>query len=192
MYKESEEMKRVNEEILAKWREIGVLRGLKVGSQNEWRCAKSFDLMYDYLLYEGIKYNNYIVRNYNNAFLRSMICCGKIRINRIIEPKEVFNALEKITVEECFEEFNKKKCNKGRKFAFEILKNFCEYEGLVDKTIMDLINIIISNNGKLKQDLQLMYAILKGKIYIDYEAEITVVIKDVLVKKIKENEGKGK
>ena len=42
--------KKSKKEILTQWRILGLLQGLKEGGIIEWRCAKSFEKMANYLI----------------------------------------------------------------------------------------------------------------------------------------------
>ena len=78
-------MKEKNEEILKLWRNTGFLHGLKEGSQNEWRCAESFDLMAKYLLNEN---------TYNKMKIRSQVNVKQLLLNEIEFKECSFNEMQ--------------------------------------------------------------------------------------------------
>lgn len=100
---ETTEMKQKNEEILTKWRGLGFLYGLKEGSINEWRCAKSFDNMANYLTVNSEEYDNsFGLSVIVFPFIRQALCSGKRRLYRLVRPEEVLDFLNTTTTKDVY------------------------------------------------------------------------------------------
>ena len=96
-------------DIIDFWKSKGLLNGLKSGSQTEWRCAKSFEDLSNILLNgynETLNINREYFDKCNNPkfqsiifpIIRRMICTNKPRLNRIIKPNEIIDALNQLTI----------------------------------------------------------------------------------------------
>ena len=172
------EMKQKNEEILAKWRKIGLLKGLKEGSINEWRCAKSFDDLAQFLL-STEKYNALCTVAF--PFVRRVLCTGKKRLHRIIRPEEVCEFFEEQNAYECwtvistkYEKDKKFKNNAYARALRKIFSNFLEEEK--EYTLLQILEFFYDTNN---EKYQLVERLLKD--CFDWEAELLVMACDMFV-----------
>jgi hypothetical protein len=195
----NEEMKKQNEEILNVWRKMGLLAGLKEGSINEWRTAKSFDLMANYLMQNGQIRNAEAIALYAFPMIRKLLCTGKHRLHRIIEPEMLLHFLneEDGTVGECFSHEGKPTLSKKGKYILDSIKNLInqdEFKYIGDMKIGDFLteiynykhddysNMLVENNGNVNKEksndkvLKAVFAILDT--FCDLEAFLLSVVTD--------------
>lgn len=171
-------MKQKNEEILQRWRNLGFLKGLKEGSINEWRCAKSFDNMANYCLQNNICGS---ICTLSFPLIRRVLCTGKNRIYRIIESEWVVDIFNKTTLNECVDEFLKipSKSKKTQKFREEFgnaFKMYIDIADICDMSVGDFFDqyCLESPNEPIK------YAKVLGCL-CDIEAEILSIVADKFV-----------
>ena len=170
-----EEMKQKNEEILKKWRSFGLLDGLKGGSINEWRCAKSFDDMAYYLIDNG--YDGSFLSVLVFPFIRKVLCSGKKRLHRLINPKEVIEFLETTTPNECFEYAVKNRKNIASKhLLITIIRNLLNYQNCGDKTLKEFFN-----NMSLEEEEPYKVISAITKDVLDLTAELIFISTDLFV-----------
>jgi hypothetical protein len=185
---ETEEMKQVNEEILNRWRATGFLRGLKEGSINEWRCAKSFDNVANYLLNSDIE--SYVLTVLAFPFVRRVLCTGKKRMHRILTGEEVCDFLTEVTVEECLSEMESRFKTPLGKTLLGIFKNYVEYaesyEHAKDSSIVDFLD------GLKRCDTYYEPVFVKMMSGVfDYEAELLCAATDIFVERNIKKEKEG-
>lgn len=178
------EMKESNEKILKRWRDLGFLQGLKEGSQNEWRCAKSFELMAQYLMTneEKLRYTlckSEATTNFTQTvtfpIIRRLICIERPRVNRIIQPEEILDVLDSVTLDQAIDVcriYNKKiKGKETNKKKITYVNKIKDYYNLGELTFIDGISTVLSNTD----------AGLFRKVFdIDIEAEFLTVISKYL------------
>ena len=179
---ETEEMKQVNEEILNRWRKLGFLQGLKEGSINEWRCAKSFDNVANYLLNSDIESD--VLDVFAFPFVRRVLCTGKKRVHRILTGEEVCEFLKEVTVEECLSEMESRVKTPLGKTLLTIFKNYVEYaenyEHAKDSSFVDFLD------GLRRSDTYYEPVFVKMMSGVfDYEAEMLVAASNLFVKREK-------
>lgn len=182
------EMKESNEKILKRWRDLGFLTGLKEGSQSEWRCAKSFELLANYFLFDvsNRKLNFEMTKNEveNMSLLqvltfpivRRLICGIRPRVNRIIQPEEIVEPFKHVFLREIFELIPEK--NKKRK-EHKLIRRIIDYYNLFDKHILEAISDL-----NFMVDLKM----IKQVFNIDVEAEIVVLYTTYLGLKLNEKQ----
>jgi len=174
------EMKEENEIILKRWRNIGFLNGLKEGSQNEWRCAKSFELMAQYLTS-----NEWVFKDLTDAqilslktipfpIIRRVLCSNRPKVNRIIQPEEIIDTIFNTRFNEAFESIHS-----GRKETktYEYTKKILEYYNLYNSKIVDILT-----RKKIEVDMN----VFNNVFDIDVDAEITTVLSKYLTIKLSE------
>lgn len=150
------------QEVIKRWRTIGFLCKLKEGSINEWRCAKSYENMSNYLI-ENPAYNNDIFSVQCFAFIRRAICRGKQRLHRFIKPEEIIDFLTNTTMKELFEFV----VNMNRKYDFtKLCENLLTMEEFLDYSIYEFQ--CGAKDDKITQLLRYYDGI------IDIEAEVLV------------------
>lgn len=187
---ELDEMKESNEKILKRWRDLGFLQGLKEGSQSEWRCAKSFELLAQYFLINGsdrkldfemtreeIEKRN-LLEVLTFPIVRRLICGLRPRVNRIIQPEEIVEPFKNVVLREIFEIIPEER--KGKK-EYEWIHGIIEYYKLFDKHILDAISDL-----SFMVDLKMLKQVFK----IDIEATIVVLFTKYLGTKLNENNKK--
>lgn len=183
---ETEEMKKQNEEILNKWRKLGFLQGLKEGSINEWRCAKSFDNVANYLLSQ--EENSPSLETLSFPFVRKSLCSGKKRIHRILTGEEVCDFLDSVTVEECLTEMKNEFRNPIARALLGVFENYVKYADKTmhasDSSITDFIDGIRDGDTHTEE---MFSALMKG--IFDVEAEMLSAATDIFVER---NIKKGK
>lgn len=178
---ETIEMKQKNEEILAMWRGLGLLEGLKEGSINEWRCAKSFDNLANYILsHDDIKSESLQVFAF--PFVRKVICTGKKRLYRILTGEEVCNFLTSVTVKECLEYVRKRIKTELGKTMLKIIDNYIEYADRFmhasDASLVDFADGVKHGDT----DTEEMFNALMSGVF-DFESELLAAATDIFVDK---------
>lgn len=185
---ETEEMKQVNEEILNRWRKLGFLQGLKEGSINEWRCAKSFDNVANYLLSQ--EENSRSLETFSFPFVRRVLCTGKKRMHRILTGEEVCDFLSSVTVEECLSEMENKVKNPVGKALLGVFENYVDYADITmhasDSSITDFIDGIRDGDSHTEE---MFKALMKG--VFDFEAELLCAATDIFVERNIKKEKEG-
>jgi hypothetical protein len=177
---ETEEMKQKNEEILNRWRSLGLLAGLTEGSINEWRCAKSFDNAANYILNNDIGSNSVTVFSF--PFIRRVICTGKKRLHRILNGEEVCEFLTSVTVGECMDYVKKKVKSGVGKAMLKIIDNYLDYsekyQSVRELSISDFFDY-------LKEGDDIRYKMFSAimKDAFDYEAELLSAATDIFVER---------
>lgn len=177
---ETEEMKQVNEEILNKWRKLGFLQGLKEGSINEWRCAKSFDNAANYIL--DNEYESYSLSVFAFPFIRRAICTGKKRLHRILSGEEVCDFLTTITVKECLTEMKSKVKTLVGIALLGVFENYIDYADRTmhasDASLIEFIDGIRDGDTYPEK----MFKALMKDVF-DFEAELLSAATDIFVEK---------
>lgn len=185
---ETIEMKRQNEEILNRWRSIGLLAGLKEGSINEWRCAKSFENVANYIL--NNKYESYSLEVFAFPFIRRVLCTGKKRLYRILSGEEVCDFLTTVTVRDCVEYIKKKVKTEIGKTLLKIIENYLAY---VDETMhasdASLTVFIDGIRSGGTQTEEMFNALMKG--VFDFEAELLSAATNIFVERNVKKEKEG-
>ena len=175
-------MKQKNEEILARWRAIGFLDGLKIGSINEWRCAKSYNDMANYLLSDILSYDYSTILTF--PFIRRVLCTRKKRLYRLIKPSEVINFLNTTTIEECFRFYGNSELQnittpKSVKEVKKILLyKILSYEKFKNETLSIFFTKLYLEKDNLYKELKYIVNNI-----IDIEIEILVLACDLFVEK---------
>ena len=177
---ETEEMKKQNEEILNRWRKLGFLQGLKEGSINEWRCAKSFDNAANYIL--DNEYESYSLPVFAFPFIRRAICTGKKRLHRILSGEEVCDFLTTITVEECLTEMKSKVKTPAGIALLGVFENYIDYADRTmhasDASLIEFIDGIRDGDTHPEE----MFKALMKDVF-DFEAELLSAATDIFVEK---------
>lgn len=155
------EMKKVNEEILKTWRDLGFLNGLTEGSQMEWRCAKSFDLMAKYLMEKEL--GSSIVALYAFPILRRVICSNRPRLNKIIQPNELLDLFEGASMMDIINYVSGKKQKTSSQLSYII--NYIKYSGMEDSSLLYIIDNLNKDDNEL----------LKNVLSIDIIAELAAI-----------------
>jgi hypothetical protein len=151
-------------EIIEKWRDIGFLNGLKNNSINEWRCAKSFNDMVDYLIKSNQDTDNFSFILF--PFIRRALTTGKKRLYRFIDPNEIMTFINTVTLGDIFK-YIIDITTKKDKISYKIIYNINELDICNDIKIIDFFNSNIKNdNDKIKRLKTICNNI------IDIEAEI--------------------
>jgi hypothetical protein len=178
---ETNEMKQKNEEILARWRGLGFLKGLKEGSINEWRCAKSFDNLANYMLNcEDIK--SVSLEEFAFPFVRRVLCTGKKRLYRILTAEEVCDFLTSVTVRECVEYVRKRIKTELGKAMLKIIDNYLEYaDRFMTASNASLVDFCDDLKYNKTNAGGLFYALMKD--VFDFEAELLSAATDIFVDK---------
>ena len=185
---ETEEMKQVNEEILNRWRKLGLLQGLKEGSINEWRCAKSFENAANYIL--DNEYESYSLPIFAFPFIRRVICTGKKRLHRILSGEEVCDFLTTVTVEECLTEMKNKAKNPFGRAILGIFENYVDYADRTmhasDASLTDFMDGIRGGDSHTEE----MFGALMKDVF-DFEAELLCAATDIFVERNVKKEKEG-
>lgn len=158
-------MKQVNKEILEKWRKLGFLQGLKEGTQMEWRCAKSYELLCNFL--EGNKYDDntiYILF----PIIRRILTVNHPRPTRIIQAEELIENYLNSSISDIFLIVPLSKNN--YKMAF--IKNYLKHISLYDKTIYEILN-----NKNIIESISEIFE-------IDFEAELSALFAKYMCHKL--------
>ena len=185
---ETEEMKQKNEEILNKWKNLGLLVGLKEGSINEWRCAKSFENAANYIL--NNEYESYSLPVFAFPFIRRVVCTGKKRLHRILTGEEVCRFLTSVTVSECMDQVRKKVKTGLGKTMIKIIDNYLKYvDGFMQasgSSLTDFVDGIKSGNNPAEE----MFNTLMDGVF-DFEAELLSAATDIFVERNIKKEKEG-
>ena len=174
---ETEEMKQVNEEILNRWRATGFLRGLKEGSINEWRCAKSFDNLANYIMAND-ELDSESLDVFAFPFVRRVLCTGKKRLHRILTGEEVCDFLMSVTIDECMKHLKNKVKTELGKTLLKLIENYLDYaeqyEHAKETPLTEFCDgLKDANYGKV------FVAVTKG--VFDFEAELLSAATDIFV-----------
>lgn len=169
----SNEMKQKNEEILMRWRNLGFLNGLKEGSINEWRCAKSFDNMANWIMSQPNDCG-YALTILTFPMIRKVLCTGKNRLYRIIDAETIVDCFKNDTVRDCFEIINKTKTEKTRKMV-RVLESFIT---LVDGWDMSIETFMQEIASPEKSSNPLMKSVCIVNSIMDTEAEMMCAISE--------------
>lgn len=166
--------KKSKKEILAQWRILGLLQGLKEDGIIEWRCAKSFEKMADYL----IENNNTIFATTNWIYvlfpiIRRILTKNKGRLTNVIEPKDLINFLQDKTIKELLDFVKKKKGKKKTKFFVECFERYVEKE-ILNSPLFNCVSIFDEKETKFLKDI----------LDLDYEAEIAYYVSDFFVQTV--------
>ena len=176
-------MKQKNEEILARWRELGFLEGLKIGSINEWRCAKSYDDMAKYLLLSN---NNDYSTTLAFPFIRRVLCTRKKRLYRIIKPSEVIDFLNTTTVEDCLYFLSDSEIqeiqNITKPKSVKEVKKILLYKILSCEKFKNETLSVFFTKLSVEKDYYKFLKQIVGSV-IDIEAELLVIACDLFVEK---------
>lgn len=174
-------MKQKNEEILDRWRGLGLLNGLKEGSINEWRCAKSFENIAHYIL-DSKDIKSASLGTFAFPFVRKVLCTGKKRLYRILTGEEVCDFLTSVTVKECLERARKRIKTELGKSMLKIIDNYLEY---ADKFMTASNASLVDFFDELKYNKfnagGLLYVLMKD--VFDFEAELLASATDIFVDK---------
>lgn len=185
---ETEEMKKQNEEILKRWRSLGLLVGLKEGSINEWRCAKSFENAANYIL--NNEYESYSLTVFAFPFIRRVICTGKKRLHRILSGEEVCDFLTTVTIEECLTEMKSKVRTPVGKALLGVFENYVDYADTTmhasDSSLSDFMDGIRAGNTHTEE----MFKALMKDVF-DFEAELLSAATDIFVERNIKKEKEG-
>lgn len=175
---ETEEMKKQNEEILKKWRGLGLLAGLKEGSINEWRCAKSFDNTANYIL--DNEYESYSLPVFAFPFVRKVLCTGKKRMHRILTGEEVCAFLMSVTIDECLNYCRGKVRGEIGKTLLKLIENYIKYaerfEPIKEMSIIDFFDGLKDGHN---YHGEVFTELTKG--VFDFEAELLAAATDIFV-----------
>lgn len=166
--------KKSKKEILTQWRILGLLQGLKEGGIIEWRCAKSFEKMANYL----IENNNSIFATTNWVYvlfpiIRRSLTKNKSRITNVIEPKDLTNFLQDKTIKELLDFVKMKKGKKKMKFFVDCFERYVEKE-ILNSPLFNCISIFDEKEMKFLRDL----------FDLDYEGEIAYFVSDFFVQTV--------
>lgn len=185
---ETDEMKQKNEEILNRWRKLGFLKGLKEGSINEWRCAKSFDNVANYLLMQDDASETLQVFSF--PFVRRVLCTGKKRIHRILTGEEVCDFLTTITVAECLTNMEERVKTPVGTVLLGILENYVDYaeryEHANDSSFVEFLDGLKHEDtfyGPMFKEL------MKG--VFDFEAEMLAAASIIFVEQMSNGEARS-
>lgn len=177
------EMKEKNEQILNTWRKIGFLQGLKEGSINEWRCAKSFDEMVNYCL-NNKGNTNPVFETIIFPIIRRVLCTGKNRISRIIHPEELINSIKETTIKEALDivdiSLPLKGTNGLKSVVRRLMRNFCEKILEPNLSCFDLI----ASYDNFEKEIDFFQKITG----CDFEVEWCCVCTEVIKYKFKGND----
>lgn len=168
MEKINEEMKQKNEEILNRWRNLGFLKGFKEGSINEWRCAKSFENMMEWIT-EHIEEADYALTTLSFPLIRKVLCTGKNRLHRIIDAETVVDCFKNDTVKECFAYFENDKKTENARLRLDLLKSFIDF---VEGWDMPIGKFITELQFPDESDNPLMKSVCIVNSIMDVEAEL--------------------
>lgn len=166
-------------EIIAKWKTLGFLKGLKDGSINEWRCAKSFDDIANFLVADESE-NSRKIETVVFPFMRRVLCTGKKRVHRILKAEEVSNFFANTKVKDCVKYAKEPKTKANAKLR-QIMLNLMNNEWFAEKTLADFFWLV----GIVKDDkCTFVNEILKD--VFDFEAEMLVLASNVFVETVVE------
>lgn len=141
---ETNEMKEKNERTLRAWRQSGLLGGLKEGSTNEWRCAKSYDDFARCILVDPDLANSLdTIAIYGFPLIRRALCTGKKRLHRIIKPEEVITFLKTATLKDCAEMKEDGTLN----YADILMSKILRYSDICNETLLEFF-LHIDNDEK--------------------------------------------
>ncbi len=173
--------KKSKSEILSAWRELEFLNGLKEGGIVEWRCAKSFDLMADYLmLHLEENGDKKVIRSWGAVvfpMIRRCLAKNSNRITKVIKPEEVFEFLNEKTIGDAIEFCYTLKLSylTEKKVFMYLIKCFERYlkeMNYLDRPLIDIL-VIFDDEGRKRIDY-----IFNG----DYEAEVCALVSDYFCK----------
>lgn len=154
---------RNKKDIIAFWRNIGFLDGLKEGGTVEWRCAKTMDLMANHLL--GIKdEEDPMLAWYVLVFpmIRRCVTKNSNKITRVVKPQEIEEFLKEMKITGLIEHIMGTKGRDNQKRFARYLKNYLEMENLTETRLVDLMTLFE------REDIRWI-----DKIFgCDYEAEV--------------------
>ena len=86
-------------DIINIWRQLYLLDGIKNGSQQEWRCAKSYNNMAEYMIYGNL--SDDVIRSIKVIvfpIIRKLITASGEKITRVMTGKEIVDAMTEITM----------------------------------------------------------------------------------------------
>lgn len=193
MKKNENEMKQKNEEILKIWRRLGLLKGLKEGSINEWRCARSFQNLAEYFISSNAPEMEALA-TITFPFVRRVLCCCNPRLHRILTAEEVVDFFNTTTARECWDYYKKwidkqnfkSQSVKGERcrVCYRLLDNFIK-DGHEEDSLTEFWNNIFVIGAEIKPTAAL-FKRFTAQTY-DFEAELVSWACDVFVDK---NNGK--
>lgn len=133
---------KTKKDILDFWRKLHFLDGLNEGSQNEWRCAKSFDLMANYLN-DNKQYSSFSYTFSTFPLIRRLICSERPRCHRIIKPNEIIVPMNTVKIGEMLKEVDT--LSKKKTYKADAIVNFIKYRNLLVMTISEFLDYCEGN-----------------------------------------------
>lgn len=157
--------------VVERWRSLGFLNGLKEGGVIERRCALSYQKLTDYLSDDNTPYVGKYLEVWLYAFLRQLLTT-KNRVNHIIEPKSILEALDTLTVDDVVKSLYENNYKVKRQ-----LINLLEYKKLGEKKIVDVLKKI-NKDG----DYKLYNHITETDVEAQLSIYAAVAVKEILNK----------
>lgn len=173
---ETTEMRQENEKILEKWRSLGFLSGLKKGSTNEWRCAKSFNDIAEYLLKgDNDALGPIAVRSF--PFIRKVLCTGKNRLYRLIKPEELVEFFNTATIKDCASLIDYSTDKENEILLLRVLN----YDKIKDDTLLEFFSHM---DNKVDEPYRVLSILFFGAgVPFDIEAKVLLLASELFVKK---------
>lgn len=141
----SNKNKENREEILALWRRLGFLNGLKNGGIIEWRCAKSLDLMAKYMGFAETIEGDEAIKTWVVAIfpiIRRSLTKNSNRITRVINPEEIINFLKEKNIDDFLKFTSKSVHNTKSKYMIECFMRYLDSNKCLELRLIDLLTII--------------------------------------------------
>ena len=166
-------MKTDKKVILKIWRQLGLLDGLKNDGIIEWRCAKSFNLMSEYIL------NNKNVDKRIIAWevvifpiIRRSLTKNTNRITKVIKPKELIDFLINNKIDNFLSFIINSVRKEKTKYIIECFSRYLDGIDCLNNTLIDLLTII---NDEERNKINYLFD-------CDYEAEVCYYIAEYYCK----------
>lgn len=182
-------LKEEKEQIIPIWRHIGLLEGIKEGSINEWRVAKSYNNFAKYALQDNSLSALCVI---TFPLIRKSLCCRKKRLYRIIQGREIADFFKEHTIKELSNFYNNGNSPLIKTIPSEriLFGNLLKIEAISNWTLFDFITKFYKNE---EEPLKTVSAVLED--VVDIEKMLCTVCSDYFVElnyKKDKNNGKKK
>lgn len=132
---------KTKKDIINIWRQLSLLGGIKEGSQQEWRCAKSYNNMAEYMIYGGLSEDEInSIKVIVFPIIRRLITGSGKKVTRVMTGEEIVEGMLKITMDDMLKYAKDKKRGVKSSVMFEMFKRFVEEYELGEKNIVELMN----------------------------------------------------
>ena len=165
-------------DVLEFWRNLGFLYDLKEGGIIEWRCAKSFELMANFMMADE-NLGDKILETWSVAafpILRHCLVKNSNRVTKVIDPKIFIDFLKNKKMRDIFEYIYGLKGLQEKKYMIKCFERYLETINKNDSSLYELFLLMDDEKEKIAYIFDL-----------DFEAEICGFISGFFAEAVKKN-----